>query len=168
MNVFVNKINAFMRLVFGGVGTVMIFVASYNVWARDVLQVSAPWTDEALKLLDVWMIFIMAAVVFLTDEQISLTLLEDSRRVRSTPQVYHSIKLFQYILAGVLNVELVRELLKIISTQMDTGEVTTVIQYPLWLLNSGMLIGSILTVIFALVKSAVEIRNFNVMPARVA
>lgn len=56
MNVFVNKINAFMRLVFGGVGTVMIFVASYNVWARDVLQVSAPWTDEALKLLDVWMI----------------------------------------------------------------------------------------------------------------
>ena len=164
MDALINKINSVMQVVFGLVGTAMIFIASYNVFARDVLQISAPWTDEALKFLDVWMIFVMAAVVFLTDEQISLTLLEDSRGVRSRPAVYHSIRLFQYVLAGVLNVELVRELMRVIGTQMGTGEVTTVIQYPLWLLNSGMLIGSVLTVLFALLKIAAEVRNFNVAP----
>lgn len=161
-------INAVMQVIFGLVGTAMILIASYNVFARDVLQISAPWTDEALKFLDAWMIFVMAAVVFLSDEQISLTLLEDGRGVRSRPWLYHGIKFFQYALAGVLNVELVRELVKIISTQMATGEITTVIQYPLWLLNAGMLIGSLLTVLFAVVKAGAEIKNFRTAPGFVA
>ena len=157
-------IDKVMMVIFGLIGTAMILVASYNVVARDFLRISAPWTDEALKLLDIWMIFVMSAVVFLQDGQISLTLIEDGRGVRSKPAVYHSMKLFQYVLAGVLNFELCKELISIVKTQVSTNEVTTVLQYPLYFLNVGMLIGSALTVIFAVIKVVDQVKNFNVSP----
>ena len=153
-----------MMVIFGLIGTAMILIASYNVVARDLLRVSAPWTDEALKLLDIWMIFVMSAVVFLQDGQISLTLVEDGRGVRSKPSVYHSMKIFQYALAGVLNFELCKELISIVKTQISTNEITTVLKYPLYFLNVGMLIGSILTVIFAVVKIIDQVKIFQKSP----
>lgn len=162
METFSKAINKIMRVVFGVMGTIMILIATYEVFARDVLKISQPWTDEALKFLDIWMIFIVAALVFLRDEQISLTLVEDSSIVRNKPELYHSMKIFQYLIAAVLNLEITRELITIVSTQMSTGEITTNLKYPLWLLNSGMLIGCILTFAFALVKIADQVRSFNV------
>ena len=167
MDSLVKKIDKVMLVIFGIIGTAMILVASYNVFARDVLRTSAPWTDEMLKLLDIWVIFILSAVVFLKDEQISLTLIEDGRKVRSNPPVYHAMKLFQYILALVLNAEMTRELISVIKTQMGTGEITTVLKYPLYLLNIGMCIGCILTVIFAVIKIIDQIRNFRTDPGLV-
>ena len=73
MESLVKKIDKVMLIVFGIIGTAMILVASYNVFARDILRTSAPWTDEMLKLLDIWVIFVVSAIVFLHDEQISLT-----------------------------------------------------------------------------------------------
>ena len=167
MESLVKKIDKVMLIVFGIIGTAMILVASYNVFARDILRTSAPWTDEMLKLLDIWVIFVVSAIVFLHDEQISMTLIEDSRGVRLKPPVYHSIKLFQYILAGVLNVEMARELISVISTQVTTNEVTTVLKYPLYFLNVGMFIGCVLTVIFAVIKIADQVKNFRTEPGLV-
>jgi len=164
MESMIKKVDKVMMIVFGIIGTAMILVASYNVFARDVLRTSAPWTDEMLKLLDIWVIFVLSAVVFLRDEQISLTLIEDGKFARSKPAVYHSMKLFQYILALVLNAEMTRELISVIKTQMGTGEITTVLKYPLYLLNIGMCIGCILTVIFAVIKIVDQIKNFKVSP----
>ena len=39
-----------------------------------------------------------------------------------------------------------------IMTQFATGEVTPVVQYPLWLINVGFLIGSVLTLVFSVYK----------------
>ena len=149
MDAFSRRIHRVMMPIFGLVGTAMILVSTYGVFARNVLQISAPWTDEALKLLDICMIFIVSAVVFLRDEHIALTLIEDSARVKSCPRVYGSMKIFQYLLALVIHVELVRELYAIIAKQMTTNEITTVLEYPLYFLNVGILIGCMLTVLFA-------------------
>ena len=46
------------------------------------------------------------------------------------------------------------QLFTIVGTQMKTGEATTVLKYPLWLMNSGILIGLALIVILGLVKLA--------------
>ena len=35
---------------------------------------------------------------------------------------------------------------------MKTGESTTVIQYPLWILNTGMLVGVALIIVMGLLK----------------
>lgn len=149
MDAFSRRIHRVMMPIFGLVGTAMILVSTYGVFARNVLRISAPWTDEALKLLDICMIFIVSAVVFLRDEHIALTLIEDSARVKSCPRVYGSMKIFQYLLALVIHVELVRELYAIIAKQMTTNEITTVLEYPLYFLNVGILIGCMLTVLFA-------------------
>ena len=164
MDTFSRRVRRVMMPIFGLVGTAMILVSTYGVFARNVLQLSAPWTDEALKLLDICMIFIVSAVVFLRDEHIALTLIEDSTRVKSRPRVYGSMKIFQYLLALVIHVELVRELYAIIAKQITTNEITTVMEYPLYLLNVAILIGCVLTVLFAVLKIMDQMQKMGTVP----
>ena len=164
MDEFSRRVHRVMMPIFGLVGTAMILVSTYGVFARNVLQLSAPWTDEALKLLDICMIFIVSAVVFLRDEHIALTLIEDSVRVKSRPRVYGSMKIFQYLLALIIHVELVRELYAIIAKQVTTNEITTVMEYPLYLLNVAILIGCVLTVLFAVLKIMDQMQKMGTVP----
>ncbi len=164
MDEFSRRVHRVMMPIFGLVGTAMILVSTYGVFARNVLQLSAPWTDEALKLLDICMIFIVSAVVFLRDEHIALTLIEDSVRVKSRPRVYSSMKIFQYLLALIIHVELVRELYAIIAKQMTTNEITTVMEYPLYLLNVAILIGCVLTVLFVVLKIMDQMQKMGTAP----
>lgn len=168
MDALTQRVHRIMMPIFGLVGTAMILVSTYGVFARNVLQLSAPWTDEALKLLDICMIFIVSAVVFLRDEHIALTLIEDSARVKSRPRVYGSMKIFQYLLALVIHVELVHELYAIIAKQMTTNEITTVLEYPLYFLNGGILIGCVLTVIFAALRIMDQMQKMRGTAAKVA
>ncbi len=164
MDTFSRRVRRVMMPIFGLVGTAMILVSTYGVFARNVLQLSAPWTDEALKLLDICMIFIVSAVVFLRDEHIALTLIEDSARVKNRPWVHGSIKIFQYGMALVIHVELVRELYAIIAKQITTNEITTVMEYPLYLLNVAILIGCVLTVLFAVLKIVDQMQKMGTAP----
>ena len=164
MDEFSRRVHRVMMPIFGLVGTAMILVSTYGVFARNVLQLSAPWTDEALKLLDICMIFIVSAVVFLRDEHIALTLIEDSVRVKSRPRVYGSMKIFQYLLALIIHVELVRELYAIIAKQVTTNEITTVMEYPLYLLNVAILIGCVLTVLFAVLNIMDQMQKMGTAP----
>lgn len=137
---------------FGMVGVVMIMVETYAVLARNILHTPVPWADEALKLMFVWCIYVCSALAFLSDDLISLTLVEDSFKDKGKMVPYNLMKAIQYAVAIVINGALFTQLLTIIQTQMSTGETTTVIQYPLWILNSGMLVGVSLTVIMAVFK----------------
>lgn len=164
MVVLTQRVHQIMMPIFGLVGTAMILVSTYGVFARNVLQVSAPWTDEILKLLDICMIFIVSSVVFLRDEHIALTLIEDSARVKNRSWVHGSMKIFQYGMALVIHVELVRELYAIIAKQMTTNEITTVMEYPLYLLNVAILIGCVLTVLFAVLKIMDQMQKMGTVP----
>lgn len=137
---------------FGMVGVVMIMVETYAVMARNILHTPVPWADEALKLMFVWCIYVCSALAFLSDDLISLTLVEDSFRDKGKKVPYNLMKAIQYVVAIIINSALFTQLLTIIQTQMSTGETTTVIQYPLWILNFGMLVGVSLTVIMAVFK----------------
>ena len=66
-----------LNFIFGIVGIIMVFIATYAVLARNVLIVSTPWSDELLKLLFVWSIYVGSAILFMNDGLISLTLVED-------------------------------------------------------------------------------------------
>ena len=140
------------ELFFGLVGVVMIMIETYAVLARNVLHTPVPWADEALKLMFVWCIFIGAALAFLSDDLISLTLVEDSFKDKGKMVPYNLMKAIQYVVAIAINGALFTQLLTIIQTQMSTGETTTVIQYPLWILNLGMLVGVTLIIALAVIK----------------
>ena len=161
MKTISDKLLKFCEFFFGMVGVVMIMIASYGVLARNVLQTPVPWTDEALKLMFVWCIFVGAALAFLKDELISLTLVEDGFKDKGKKIPYNLIKIIQYVIAIVINCALFTQLLTIIGTQISTGETTTVIQYPLWILNVGMLVGSALIVIMGVFKIIESIKDMK-------
>lgn len=148
-----NKFISGLDFLFGLVGIVMILIATYAVFARNILIVSTPWSDELLKLLFVWSIYIGSAILFMNDGLISLTLIEDKYK-ESKPAVYGALKAIQY-LAGIGICGLITsQMFTIVGTQMRTGEATTVLKYPLWIMNAGILIGLALIVILGLVKLA--------------
>lgn len=146
-----DKVNSGLNFLFGIAGIIMVLVASYAVLARNVLLVSTPWSDELLKLIFIWTIYMGSAVLFMNDELISLTLLEDKYK-ESKPKVYGILKAIQYVAAVGISVLLTSQLFTIVSTQMNTGEATTVLKYPLWVMNLGMLLGLGLIAINGVVK----------------
>lgn len=146
-----DKVNSGLNFLFGIAGIIMVLVASYAVLARNVLLVSTPWSDELLKLIFIWTIYMGSAVLFMSDELISLTLLEDKYK-ESKPKVYGSLKAIQYVAAVGISALLTSQLFTIVSTQMNTGEATTVLKYPLWVMNLGMLLGLGLIAIYGVVK----------------
>ena len=146
-----NKVNSGLNFLFGIAGIIMVLVASYAVLARNVLLVSTPWSDELLKLIFIWTIYMGSAVLFMNDELISLTLLEDKYK-ESKPKVYGILKAVQYLAAVGICALLTSQMFTIVGTQMNTGEATTVLKYPLWVMNLGMLLGLGLITIYGIVK----------------
>lgn len=151
MKKMMDKVNSVLNVLFGLIGIVMVLVASYTVLARNVLIVSTPWADELLKLLFVWSIYVGSAVLFSDDSLIALTLVEDKYK-EEKPAVYGVLKAIQY--AGAIGIcgLITSQLFTIVGTQMSTGEATTVLRYPLWIMNLGMLLGLALIVVLGVLK----------------
>ena len=147
-----DKLNKVLEALMGLTGVVMILVETYAVFGRNVLQISTPWTDEMLKLLFIWTIFIGAAMSFNIDDAICLTLIEDSKKVKNNPPIYGTMKIIQYVSAVGVAIFMSKHLFTIISTQLSTGEATTVMKYPLWILNLGILVGMFFTIFFGIIK----------------
>lgn len=147
-----NKLIKVLSVILGLVGVVMILVETYAVFGRNVLKIATPWTDEFLKLLFVWSIFVGAALSFMDDSSICLTLVEDSEKVRKKPSAYGVLKVIQYATGFGVSAFMIKHLATIISTQMRTGEATTVMAYPLWFINMGLMVGMVLVCIFAVIK----------------
>ena len=141
-----------VEALFGLVGIVMILVETYAVMARNILHISTPWSDELLKLLFVWSIFVCSALAFLNDELISLTLFEDDAKEKGKMALYGIFKVIQYVATLIISGLLVYQIWTIVNTQLSTGEATTVLKYPLWIMNSGILVGMVLTVVFGVIK----------------
>ena len=146
------KLMSAAETLFGFVGVVMILVETYAVLARNFLHVATPWSDELLKLLFVWVIFVGSALAFTSDELISLTLIEDHAKEKGNMKLYGVLKAVQYVVGIGISGLLVTQLITIISTQMSTGEATTVLKYPLWIMNAGMLVGMLLIVVCGIAK----------------
>ena len=134
---------------------------TYAVFGRNVLKIATPWTDEFLKMLFIWSIFVCSELAFYSDDLICLTLVEDSEKVKKNPPVYGTLKAIQYLSGLGVSAFLAKYLCTIIATQMKTGEATTVMKYPLWFLNMGLVVGMILTVIFGVMK-LIECKKYYV------
>ena len=87
----------------------------------------------------------------MNDGLISLTLVEDGYKEKK-PVVYGVLKAIQYIAAIGICGLVTSQLFTIVGTQMNTGDATTVLKYPLWVMNLGMLLGLALIVILGVVK----------------
>ena len=150
MKGLVSKLDTGVKSIFGYVGIIMILIETYAVFARNVLKTPAPWTDETLKMLFVWSIFVCSSLAFMGDELIGLDLIQE--KIADNRKAYGGLKVLQYTLGLVFGVVTTNWGLNIILTQLSTNEKTAVVKYPLWIINMGFLLGSVLLVIFALWK----------------
>jgi TRAP-type C4-dicarboxylate transport system permease small subunit len=128
---------------------VTICLVTYGVAAR-MLDISVAWTDELLRAIFLWLIFIAAALAYKTGNLIGFDLLNDVLAKR--PRLLFCLKFLQCTGALVFGVFMSIHMLTIVSTQFSTDEFTPVLGLPLWFVNSGCLLGSVLTVMFALQK----------------
>ena len=150
MKGLVSKLDSGVKSIFGYVGIIMILIETYAVFARNVLKAQAPWTDETLKMLFVWSIFVCSSLAFMGDELIGLDLIQE--KIADNRKTYGGLKILQYALGLVFGVLTTNWGLNIILMQLSTNEKTAVVKYPLWIINMGFLLGSVLLVIFALWK----------------
>ncbi|MCC8026088.1 MAG: TRAP transporter small permease [Clostridium sp.] len=150
MKQVISKLETGVKSLFGYVGIIMILIETYAVFARNVLKTAAPWTDETLKLLFVWSIFICSGLAFMGDELIGLDLLPEW--LSKKPKAYGGIKVIQYVLGLIFGVFTTYWGFNIILTQLSTNETTAVVKYPLWIINLGFFIGSVMITVFALWK----------------
>ena len=147
-NGFISKFNLIIENLFGFVGIAMILIASYSVLARTVLHISATWTDEVLKMLFVWSIFACSGLAFFKGELIGLDLIFE--KLKDYPILTDIVKIIQNSVSLIFGVLTVFFAINIIDVQYMTGEATTVVKIPLWIINIGFLLGSFLLSIFAL------------------
>jgi TRAP-type C4-dicarboxylate transport system permease small subunit len=142
----------FSRMVENLIGcfvVVAICLVTYGVIAR-MLNISVAWTDELLRAIFLWLIFIAAALAYKTNNLIGFDLLNDVMAKR--PWLLRGLKFLQCAGALVFGIFMSIHMLTIVSTQLSTSEFTPVLNLPLWFVNSGCLLGSVLTVVFALQK----------------
>lgn len=150
MKKIISQFNMCLRILFGYIGILMILIQSYAVFARNVLKLPSPWTDETLKLMFVWLIFVCAALAFFDEDLIGLDLLEEMLQRRGNYKWL--LKLVQNICALVYGIFTFKWSIDIVSVQISTMESTAVVKYPLWIINLGFLAGSFMVIIFAAYK----------------
>ncbi|MDR1935900.1 MAG: TRAP transporter small permease subunit [Candidatus Accumulibacter sp.] len=148
-----NKLAAgFARIVENLIGYFVVLavcLVTYGVIAR-MLNISVAWTDELLRTIFLWLIFIAAAMAYKTDNLIGFDLLNDMMTKR--PRLLLCLKFLQGIGALIFGVFMSVHMFTIVSTQFSTSELTPVLNLPLWFVNSGCLLGSVLTVAFVFQK----------------
>jgi TRAP-type C4-dicarboxylate transport system permease small subunit len=147
-----NKLAGFARMVENLIGyfvVLAICLVTYGVTAR-MLNISVAWTDELLRTIFLWLIFIAAAMAYKTDNLIGFDLLNNM--MAKQPRLLFGLKFLQCIGALIFGVFMSVHMFTIVFTQFSTSEFTPVLNLPLWFVNSGCLLGSLLIVIFVLQK----------------
>ena len=159
MSSLLRIMNRSAESLFGYIGIAMIFIASYSVLARTVLHISATWTDEVLKMLLVWSIFTCSGLAFLKGELIGLDIIFE--KLKNKPTLLALSKLVQNLFSLLFGCLTVMFAINIIDVQIMTGEATTVVQIPLWIINLGFLLGNFLISCFAIYKSWICIKDLQ-------
>lgn len=153
-----------MEFILGMAGVIMILIETYSVFCRNVTHWSIPWADEILRLIFVWIVFIGAAIALLSDELISLTLIEDRFKDKGKAVPYNVLKLIQYLAALVVAALLCQQEWVTMVGQIATGEATAITGYPVWIKSCGILIGFVMMAVIALIKIIGTCKNFKKVP----
>lgn len=152
------KLELIVQYVLGAAVLCTILLVNFGVISR-LLLVPASWTDEMLQIFVVWLVFIVSAIAFKVDGLISLELVEELLRKKST--AYKILKLIQALLGIIFVFFMVVQTYSIVSSQYFTQEVSPVMGLPLWIKNLGYFLGCVLFCIFGVWQLFDRIRAFK-------
>ncbi len=126
-----------------------ILIVTIGVVSR-CLGMPAGWTDETLQTLFVWLVFIVSAAAFRTDELIGLDLVEEM--LKKKPRAHKILKLIHALIALIFVFFMLVQTYSITHVQYITHELTPVMSFPVWTKNLGYFLGFVLFSIFGVWK----------------
>ena len=141
----------------GAMVIVALLIANYGVFARFVLEIPVAWTDEIMRAMFIWLIFICSAVAFSTNSLISLELIE--YKLKGRPFARQCLKLVQAICAIIFSAFCTYNGFLIALKQFNNGETTPVVEIPLYVINLGFLIGMLMLLFISVNRLRVAVAN---------
>ena len=141
------KLELITQYTLGAAVLCTILLVNFGVLTRFFL-ILASWTDEALQILIVWLVFIVSAIAFRVDGLISLELVEEL--LKKKPRAYKLLKLTQALLSIIFVFFMLTQTYSIMSSQYLTQELSPVMGFPLWIKNLGYFLGSVLFCVFGI------------------
>ena len=126
-----------------------LIITNIGVLCRYVFAIPMPWNEEIVRFLFIWMIFLGFAQSYRAGGLAGITFLEESLMARSHSRSYTCIKLFQGLIGIAFGAYCVYAAWDIMQFQFETGEITVVLEIPLYLITLGVITGFVLFTSYA-------------------
>jgi|GEM_PF-6055945 len=132
--------------IIGGLLLLAILVANLSVLFRYLFESPFTWSDEFLRYLFIWVVFVGAALSYKNDELIDMSMITDMLKSQRATQ---SIEIFRHFCSLILIFVITWQGLDIMLGQLRTGEVSTSMEVPIWLVTFSLVFSGIIWIAFA-------------------
>jgi|GEM_PF-1332675 len=116
-----------------------IILENMVVFNRYILKVSVSWSEEVFVLMFNWFIFIGTALASVDDKHIAITMLTDALHGKKKL----ILQIIQNILFGIFIAVVCVQSWKIFAIQQKTGQITAILNIPVFYTTLAMCVGSV-------------------------
>lgn len=144
-------------------GLIIILTAAVflQVLVRMVLPIPLPWTEEVAGLALLWITYLGLAATFHQNYHIRIDLIDS---LLSSPYKKKAMEIFVDILGILFAVLLVYMSANYFSELLSSGQSTSILDMPMWIVMLPVLIGGILTLIHFTLKTLKEVLEMRSSP----
>lgn len=143
----------------GFLALITLIITNLGVILRYVFQIAMPWNEEIVKFLFVWMIFVGFAQAYRQGLLAGILFLEESLEKRHHTFCYRLVKIAQGLVNCSFGAFCVYCGWDIMQFQMETEEVTTVLEIPLYAISAGFTVGFALFTAYSFLGLARQIKQ---------
>ncbi|MFZ7103888.1 MAG: TRAP transporter small permease [Peptococcaceae bacterium] len=136
---------------------VVVILANLAVVYRYILQSPLSWSEELLRYMFVWIIFIGTALAYKNDELVDISMLTDMAKGRLAKILEIIRNLLCLIFIGIFTYEGA----VIFTSQFQTGEISPAMEIPLWIVSFGIFVGGVLWLYFGFAKFFVSVGSLK-------
>ncbi|MGI6093758.1 MAG: TRAP transporter small permease, partial [Negativicutes bacterium] len=126
--------------IIGVVTAVVVLITNISIIFRYILRSPLPWSEELVRYLFVWLIFICVAIAFNREELVDISVFTDMVKGKAA----NIFALFRNLLCLLFASLFAYYTWLIFRNQIKLVELSPAMELPIYLVTLGMFIGSIL------------------------
>lgn len=156
------KIGGFLEkkftVVIGFGATVCLLIANFAIAAR-LMNISISWSDEIIKIIFIYVIYIGTALAYRSDGLIGITVVEEALIGKGNNMPYKIMKIVQHIITTGFALFCSYQGLTMVLSQLKNNEITPALEISASISTIGFVIGSVIWSFYGLGKIAYYIKN---------
>lgn len=144
-------------------GLMIILAAAVflQVLSRKLLPITLPWTEEVAKISLIWLTYLALAATFQQNYHIRIDLIDG---LLNTPKKEKIMSIIINVMGILFAFMLVSLAGSYFLQLLDTGQTTSIMRWPMWLITLPILIGGVLTLIHYILKTGKEVLEMRERP----